>query len=95
MQEGHPLPEILHGWKSFTAHEANRLLGRSGVFWFREYYDRYIRDAEHLAAAIEYVESNPLKAGLVARKEEWKWSSAGERRPGSAAVSAARRSWKR
>jgi hypothetical protein len=26
------LPEILRSWKSFTAHEANRFLGRTGQF---------------------------------------------------------------
>src|SRR6266849_2548201 len=30
------LPGILHSWKSFTAKEANRLLGRSGDFWQAE-----------------------------------------------------------
>jgi REP element-mobilizing transposase RayT len=79
LQKTHPLPEILHSWKSYTAHEANKLLNRSGAFWFREYHDRFIRDDDHLVAAVEYVENNPVKAGLVARREAWKWSSAGKR----------------
>ncbi len=58
------LDRILHSWKSYTAHEANRMLRRSGAFWFREYYDRYIRNEQHLADAIEYVESNPVMPGL-------------------------------
>ena len=72
--------EIMHSWKSYTTHEANKILGRSGKFWFREYFDRFIRDSEHLASAIEYVENNPVKAGLVSRKEDWRWSSSWERR---------------
>jgi REP element-mobilizing transposase RayT len=71
-----PLDKVLHSLKSYTAHEANKILARSGKFWFREYHDRYIRDDEHLAVAVEYVESNPVKAKLVDRKELWKWSSA-------------------
>jgi hypothetical protein len=30
---GYELSEIEHSWKSFTAHQANKLLRRSGVFW--------------------------------------------------------------
>jgi hypothetical protein len=53
------------------------------MFWFPEYYDRYIRNEEHLANAMAYVENNPVKAGLVKTKEQWKWSSAWDRgRPG-------------
>jgi REP element-mobilizing transposase RayT len=73
------LSEILHSWKSYIAHKVNKLLNRSGIFWFREYHDRLIRDAEHLAAAVNYVETNPVKARLVTRKEEWEWSSASKR----------------
>jgi len=63
------LERILHSWKSFTAKRANELLGRTGVFWQREYYDRIIRDEEDLERTIEYVLENPEKAGLVG----WPW----------------------
>ncbi len=74
--EAFSLAQIAHSWKSYTAHEANKLLNRSGTFWFREYHDRFIRNDQHLADAVEYVESNPVKAGLAGTKAEWKWSSA-------------------
>jgi putative transposase len=74
--ENNRLEEILHSWKSFIAHEANKILRRSGAFWFPEYHDRFIRNSDHLQQAVDYVENNPVKAGLVAKKEEWKWSSA-------------------
>ncbi len=41
-----------------------------------DYFDRYMRDDDHLARTVEYVEQNPVKAGLVASKEAWPWSSA-------------------
>jgi REP element-mobilizing transposase RayT len=75
-KKGNPLADIMHSWKSYTAHQANRVLNRSGEFWFREYHDRFIRDDEHLAQAIEYVENNPVKARLAESKETWEWSSA-------------------
>ncbi len=73
---GYPLADVVHSWKSFTAHEANKALGRSGHFWYRDYYDRYIRDLEHLGRTIDYIHYNPIKAGLAERPEEWIFSSA-------------------
>src|SRR5205823_3893206 len=32
---GFPLPGLLHSWKSYTATEANKILGRRGEFWQR------------------------------------------------------------
>ncbi len=74
--EGYPLGNILHSWKSYTAKEANRILGRTGQFWFREYFDRYIRDERHLGRAIRYIHNNPVKAGLADKPEDWLFSSA-------------------
>lgn len=73
--DGQPVAKVAHGWKSFTANVANRRLGRSGPFWARDYFDRYIRDDQHLAAVVRYIENNPVKAGLVARAEDWPFGS--------------------
>jgi fructose-bisphosphate aldolase class II len=82
-KEGFPLADLLHSWKSFTAIEANKLLGRKGEFWQREYRDRYIRNAEHYSAVIRYIEDNPVQAGLVKRVHAWPFSSARLRSPGA------------
>jgi putative transposase len=76
LTNGHSLTDIVRSWKSFTARRANILLGRSGPFWHRDYFDRYMRNEEHLAQTVEYVEMNPVKAGLAKNAEEWPWSSA-------------------
>jgi REP element-mobilizing transposase RayT len=78
---GHRVPEIVQSWKSFTAKAANRLLGQSGVFWQREYYDRYIRDAGHFENAVRYIHENPVKAGLTSQVEDWPLSSAHRQAP--------------
>ncbi|MFZ3200922.1 MAG: transposase [Candidatus Acidiferrales bacterium] len=63
---------------------ANREIGvprdvpGGGPVWHREYWDRYIRDQRHFDKAVEYIRQNPVKAGLVARAEDWRWSSAYE-----------------
>jgi putative transposase len=33
-------------------------------------------DERHALTAARYIETNPVRAGLVARAEEWAWSSA-------------------
>jgi REP element-mobilizing transposase RayT len=73
---GWPLDRILHSWKSFTSSKANHRLQRRGDFWQREYLDRYVRNAEHYENVLNYIEGNPVKAGLVKLKTDWPWSSA-------------------
>lgn len=70
-----PLADLVKSWKSFTAREANRLLGRSGEFWEREYLDTLIEDEKHRRTATRYIESNPAKAKLVLDPKAWPWSS--------------------
>jgi REP element-mobilizing transposase RayT len=62
---GDDVPEILHSWKSFTAHEVDR-----GVIWQREYFDRVIRSPRELANTAAYIRGNPFKAGL----RDWPWT---------------------
>lgn len=75
-KEDHSLSEILHTIKSYTAHEANKVLGRTGQFWQPEAFDRYIRNEKHHAATIVYIENNPVKAGLCEVAADWKYRSA-------------------
>jgi putative transposase len=42
-----------------------------------------IAEDEHLLSVLRYVERNPLRAGLVERAEEWRWSSLHRRRWGT------------
>lgn len=73
---GFGLAGVVGGWKSYTAKAANKLLKRDGVFWRREYFDRYIRGERHYAIAVAYIENNPVKARLVSEAHLWRWSSA-------------------
>jgi len=70
------LAAIMHSVKSFTSSEANKILNRSGQFWQKEYFDRYIRNARQFAKTVAYIENNPVKANLCNRPEEWPYSSA-------------------
>ena len=73
---GFPLDGVIQSWKSFTAKQVNKILDRSGQFWMPDYFDRYIRNEKHLATVVDYIEQNPVKAGLVDSASEWRWSSA-------------------
>jgi REP element-mobilizing transposase RayT len=72
----HPLGSIVGSWKRFTARKANELIGRSGEFWQTEYWDRFIRNADHFGTIEEYIDQNPVKAGLVADPRLWPYGSA-------------------
>jgi putative DNA methylase len=74
--ENEHLSEILHSIKSYSAQESNKLLGRKGQFWQRESFDRYIRNVDHFVNVIQYVENNPVKAGLCETPGEWRFGSA-------------------
>ena len=88
--EAHRLPDIVQGWKSWTAKAINRHRGGSGTIWQREYFDRFMRDDRHLAATIAYIEDNPVKAGLVGKPADWRFSSAWWREEDAAATRASR-----
>lgn len=46
-------------------------------FWQRGGgYDRDLHDAGTIHATIDYIHANPVRAGLVERPEQWRWSSA-------------------
>jgi len=50
----------------------------SGHVWQGRFKGFLVQEDNHLLTVARYVESNPLRAGLVARAVEWPWSSIGE-----------------
>jgi putative DNA methylase len=73
---GSPLSSIMHSLKSYTAHEANTILHRTGPFWQSESYDHWVRDEQELDRIVAYIANNPLEAGLVERLQDWFFCSA-------------------
>lgn len=71
-----PRESISHSIQSYTGNQCNRLLGRTGSFWQVETFDHYARDEAELFRIIQYIEQNPVVAGLVSRAEDYRWSSA-------------------
>jgi REP element-mobilizing transposase RayT len=69
--------------KGFTAYRANELLGSRGqAFWQDESYDHLVRTPAEFDRIRNYIEQNPVTAGLVADSQQYPWSSAASRLKG-------------
>ena len=51
----------------------------TGHVWQGRFRAFPIREDDHLLTVLRYIERNPLRANLVARAEDWPWSSLAER----------------
>ena len=49
--------------------------GWRGCLW-QGRFASFVMSEKHLMGAVRYVERNPVKADLVERAEDWRWSSA-------------------
>ncbi len=74
-----PDDEGLSAWMQWlmTAHvrRHHRRHATSGHVWQGRFKAFPIQRDDHLLTVVRYVERNPLRAGLVARAEDWRWSS--------------------
>jgi REP element-mobilizing transposase RayT len=59
-KSGWALERIVHSWKSYSAKEINRCLGRHGRLWHREYFDHIVRHEVQLESIRSYIRQNPL-----------------------------------
>ncbi len=73
-----PLPKLTKSLKGITAKRANAMLGLTRKpFWQEESYDRLVRHEREFGKIWNYIEGNPVRAGLVRDASEYRWSSAG------------------
>ena len=56
----HRVEEILHTWKSYTAHALQRT-GRVGPVWQDESFDRIVRTEAEFVEKEVYIRNNPRK----------------------------------
>lgn len=73
------LTGILRGLKLYSARRANAVLGRTGAFWQSESFDHWVLDEQEHYRIIQYIDRNPVVAGLCSDPADWPWSSAGEK----------------
>jgi putative transposase len=80
------LPKLTKSLKGITAKRANAILGLTGnPFWQEESYDHLVRHDREFEKIRNYIEENPVRAGLVKEAGEYRWSSAGWATGGSPA----------
>jgi putative transposase len=67
---GHP-DLSLERWVSYWKSQFRKNHADKALRWQTDHWDRRLRDGESYDAKWEYVRNNPLRAGLVARPEDW------------------------
>lgn len=68
-----PFYNTMQSIKRYSSRESNKFINRQGRFWHEENYDHIVRNPKELENIINYIMSNPVKAGLVKIAEDWKW----------------------
>jgi putative DNA methylase len=72
------LPKLTKSLKSITARRANAMLRLTGKpFWREESYDHLVRHEQEFEKIRNYIEENPVRAGLAREARDYRWSSAG------------------
>jgi len=75
-EDGTPwsLGELMHGIKSYAAHEINKQTGSSGSVWQEGFFDRIVRDERDLQTKVRYIWENPVRKGLAEGPEDYPFS---------------------
>ena len=70
------LSKAMHAIQVAYAMYFNRKYHRRGHLFQDRFSSWVIKDEHHLFETKEYIENNPVKAGMVTQKEDYAWSSA-------------------
>jgi putative transposase len=57
------------------AQHVNRTYGRTGAVWENRYYSGFVDSESYLFTCHRYIETNPVRAGMVRHPAEYPWSS--------------------
>jgi putative transposase len=76
---GVPYPKtisvIMESIKVSSTRQMNSRRKEAGRLWQSRFFDRALRTVKEYNKAVEYIHLNPVRRGLVARPEDWPWSS--------------------
>jgi putative transposase len=53
----------------------NRKYARSGRLWQNRFFSTIVDSDQYLWSVVRYIESNPVRVGLISHHEEYPWSS--------------------
>jgi len=72
------LAKLTKSLKGITARRANAMLALTGSpFWQEESYGHLVRHMPEFEKIRNYIEGNPVRAGLAGEAKDYRWSSAG------------------
>jgi REP element-mobilizing transposase RayT len=69
-----PMASWIQMWKSLSSRAIATRTSLKPPIWQRDYFDRLLRSSESYGQKWNYVRMNPVRAGLVARPEEWAYA---------------------
>jgi REP element-mobilizing transposase RayT len=69
------ISRVVQDIKWMAASALNRSRQASGSIWQHQFWDRFVRNGHEFHERLEYMHLNPVRRGLVARPEAWRWSS--------------------
>ena len=61
--------------KYVSSRRLNRQRRSAGPLWQHQFWDRFVRHAKEFGQRLDYVHFNPVRRGLAATPEQWRWSS--------------------
>jgi len=64
--------------KQSSTSAVNQFRGADRELWQPRFFDRALRPVKEYNEKVEYIHLNPVRAGLVSRPEDWRWSSYNE-----------------
>ena len=69
------ISRVVQDVKYVSARNLNRLRKSRGAVWQHQFWDRFVRHDKEFRQRLEYMHLNPVRKGLVARPQDWRWSS--------------------
>jgi putative transposase len=70
------LEKVMQLIKGGSSHELHRRRGFKIQLWQSGFHEESVRNETDYMAKVDYIRSNPVRAGLVESCEKWQWSSA-------------------
>ena len=64
--------------KQSSMSAVNQRRGAEGELWQPRFFDCALRSVKEYNEKVEYIHLDPVRAGLVSRPEDWRWSSYNE-----------------
>jgi REP element-mobilizing transposase RayT len=72
---GDTISQVMRFIKGTYARRHNDRVTKYGPVWQRSFHDRAIRGENDLFRFVQYIEDNPVKAGIVPKSEEYPYCS--------------------